>query len=178
MQCHSLESSGSYLASDEILVNGMACKAIRAASTAAAQPNQQAPQSAQAPSASTESAPARQQAASQQPPAQPASPDRGTPRVFLQAASHGNTWNARRDQSMEMGKDFEKVCPSVRVTINQQAADYTVVLNHIEVGLLARDNQIEVADRNGDLLQTKEGGGIKGGVKNACVLIMSDWNKR
>jgi hypothetical protein len=48
--------------------------------------------------------------------------------VFLQAASHGNTWNSRRDQSMEMSKDFEKVCPGVRVTINQQVADYTVIL--------------------------------------------------
>lgn len=59
--------------------------------------------------------------------------------------------------------------------LNQQNADYTVVLNHIEVGLFNRDNQIQVADKNGDLLKTKEGGGIKGGVKNACSLIMSDW---
>ena len=79
---------------------------------------------------------------------------------------------------MEMSKDFERDCPGVRVTINQQAADYTVILNHIEVGLLARDNQLQVADKNGDLLQTKEGGGIKGGVKNVCALILSDWAKQ
>src|ERR1039457_2310171 len=29
------------------------------------------------------------------------------PRVFLQSSSHGNNWNAHRDQSMEMSKDFE-----------------------------------------------------------------------
>ncbi len=79
---------------------------------------------------------------------------------------------------MEMGKDFEKVCAGVRVTINQQAADYTVILNHIEVGLFARDNQMQVADKNGDLLETKEGGGIKGGVKNVCNLILADWAKQ
>ena len=79
---------------------------------------------------------------------------------------------------MEMSKDFEKVCPSVRVTINQQVADYTVILNHIELGLFARDNQIQVADKNGDLLKTKEGGGIKGGVKKACDLILADWAKQ
>ena len=100
------------------------------------------------------------------------------PRVFLQSASHGNTWNARRDQSMEMSKDFEKVCSGVRVTINQQVADYTVLLNHIELGLFARDNQMQVADKNGDLLQTKEGGGIKGGVKKVCDLILADWAKQ
>ncbi len=97
------------------------------------------------------------------------------PRVFLQSASHGNVWNARRDQSMEMAKDFEKNCPDVRITLNQQMADYTVALNHIEHGF-ARDNQFQVADRNGDLLTaTKEGGSIKNGVKRACSQIVADW---
>jgi hypothetical protein len=114
-----------------------------------------------------------------QPMAQNASAmNRQLPRVFLQSASHGNTWNARRDQSMEMSKDFQKVCPGVRVTLNQQMADYTVLLNHIELGLLARDNQMEIADRNGDLLQTKEGGSIKGSVKKVCDLILANWTKQ
>ena len=33
---------------------------------------------------------------------------------------------------MEMSKDFLKVRPNVKITINQQAADYTIRLNHIE----------------------------------------------
>ncbi len=45
------------------------------------------------------------------------------PRVYLQSASKGSQWNAVRDQSMEMSKDFEKDCPGVKVTINQNAAD-------------------------------------------------------
>ena len=99
------------------------------------------------------------------------------PRVFLQAASHGNMWNARRDQSMEMSKDFERGCPGVRITLNQQNADYTVALNHIEVGYLGRDNQFQVADKNGDLVSaTKEGGSIRGGVKKACEVILTNWN--
>jgi hypothetical protein len=102
--------------------------------------------------------------------------NRQQPRVFLQSASHGNTWDSQRDQSMEMSKDFERNCPGVRVTVNQQLADYTVLLNHIEVGLIFRDNQIQVADKNGDLLtKTKEGGGIKGGVKKVCDVILADW---
>ena len=105
------------------------------------------------------------------------------PRVFLQSASKGNTWNATRDQSMEMAKDFQRECPIVRITIAQNAADYTVLLNHIEVGLLVRDNQVQVADRNGDMLMLHEGNGIKSGsirgsVKIACRMITEDWNAK
>ena len=49
------------------------------------------------------------------------------PRVFLQAQSFGNTANAGRDQSMEMSKDLERLCPGVKVTIFQQKADYTLI---------------------------------------------------
>jgi hypothetical protein len=76
---------------------------------------------------------------------------------------------------MEMSKDFEKACPDVRITLNQQMADYTVALNHIEHGF-ARDNQFQIADKNGDLLtNTKEGGSIKSGVKKACAQILANW---
>lgn len=107
-----------------------------------------------------------------------ANADAAKPRVFLQAQSRGNTLNASRDQSMEMSKDFEQVCPSVRVTISQQMADYTVLLNHLELGLLVRDNQFQLADRNGDLLsKLQDGGSIRGGVKKICSLILADWAK-
>jgi len=100
------------------------------------------------------------------------------PRVFLQSASKGTNRNAARDQSMEMSKDVERDCPDVRVTINAQMADYTVALNHIEVGL-ARDNQIQVANKDGDLIsRTKEGGSIAGGMRKACALILADWAKK
>jgi len=97
------------------------------------------------------------------------------PRVFLQSASKGNNVGAARDQSMEMSKDFERDCPGVKISINQTAADYTVVLNHIEQGFL-RDNQFQIANKNGDLIsKTKEGGSIDGGVKKACAFILQDW---
>lgn len=112
----------------------------------------------------------------QQPPPQQPPDLSNKPRVFMQSSSHGNNWNARRDQSMELSKDFERDCPDVRITLNQSMADYTVSLNHIEVGLLARDNQFQIADKNGDLLtKTKEGGSIKNGAKKACVQIVADW---
>lgn len=100
------------------------------------------------------------------------------PRVYLTSASKGSQWNAARDQSMEMAKDFEKNCLDVKVTISQNAADYTVLLNHIEHGFV-RDNQIQIANRDGDLIsKTKEGGSINGNVKKACEIILADWAKK
>jgi hypothetical protein len=100
------------------------------------------------------------------------------PRVYFESASKGSQWNAARNQSMEMSKDFEKDCSEIKVTINQAAADYTIILNHIEHGF-ARDNQIQVANKDGDLIsKTKEGGSIRGDMKKACQLILADWNSK
>jgi hypothetical protein len=107
----------------------------------------------------------------------PTAPQGNMPRVYLESQSKGPSRYAARDQSMEMSKDFEKNCPGVRVTINQQVADYTVLLNHIEVGFV-RDNQFQIANKNGDLIsKTKEGGSIGGGVKKACATILADWGQ-
>jgi hypothetical protein len=104
-------------------------------------------------------------------------PSGSVPRVFLQSSSKGNQWAAARDQSMEMSKDIEKSCPGLKVTLNQNMADYTIALNHIEVGF-SRDNQIQVANHDGDLIsKTKEGGSIANGIKKACQLILDDWAK-
>lgn len=105
-------------------------------------------------------------------------PPDSKPRVYLESASKGTNRNAARDQSMEMSKDLEGDCTGVRITINQQMADYSVLLNHIEVGF-ARDNQVEVANKEGDLIsKTKEGGSIRGGMKKACAVILADWTKK
>jgi hypothetical protein len=79
---------------------------------------------------------------------------------------------------MEMSKDFERDCPGVKISINQAVADYTVVLNHIEVGMFIRDNQFQIANKDGDLIsRTKEGGSIASGVKKACQTILDNWAK-
>jgi hypothetical protein len=108
----------------------------------------------------------------------PAADPNAKPRVFLDSASKGTNQNAARDQSMEMSKDFERDCPGVRISLNQGNADYTVLLNHIEAGFV-RDNQFQIADKNGDLIsKTKEGGSIAGGVKKACAFILNDWTTK
>lgn len=77
---------------------------------------------------------------------------------------------------MARSKDFMRDCPGVRITLNADAADYTVILNHIESGLAVRDNQMQVANKTGDLLSMQEKGGIRGSVKRVCSLILSEWN--
>jgi hypothetical protein len=98
------------------------------------------------------------------------------PKVFLTSQSTGNTWGAMRDQSQEMAKDFIKECPSVQITTNNHDADYSVGLHHIEVGLIARDNQLTVADMFGNVLSASEKGSIRGGIKGVCSLILADWS--
>ena len=78
---------------------------------------------------------------------------------------------------MEMSKDIEKDCPGVRITISESVADYSILLNHIEHGFV-RDNQIQIANKVGDLIsRTKESGSIRGDVKKACEIILADWAK-
>ena len=101
------------------------------------------------------------------------------PKVYLESASHGSQWNAVRDQTIELTKDFqkEKECSDIAVTTLQDKADYTLTLNHIEHGFV-RDNQIRLANAEGDVLFTKEGGSIAKNVKWACSIIVSDHGKQ
>jgi hypothetical protein len=146
---------------------GVGSKVIQAMVTKGAEPPP-------TPTSTTSARPPANLVAASIPASQPSNPG-AKPRVFLQSQSHGGVWNAHRDQSMEMSKDFEKNCPDVRISLNQSAADYTVSLNHIEQGF-SRDNQIQIANRDGDLIsKTKEGGSINGNIKKACSLILSDW---
>jgi hypothetical protein len=183
--CRNLTDSGGFAYQGESIFGTQACRPIPQTVPAAAPAPKQdagmttpvtsAPNSATTTEATSAPLPAPAAVASDA----TAAPivNRQMPRVFLQSESHGNNWNSRRDQSMEMSKDFLKVCPDIRMTINQQMADYTVVLNHIEAGL-RRDNQIEVYEKDGDLLKNKEGGSIKGNVKGVCELILADWAKQ
>jgi len=97
------------------------------------------------------------------------------PRVFLRSQSHETGWNASKDQSMEMSKDFQEICPDVQISVNQYLLDYSVALNHIEHSFV-RYNQMQVANKDGDLVsKTRNSGSIKGGVRQACEAIVADW---
>ena len=105
------------------------------------------------------------------------------PRVFVQGkgsenvsskgvAGGANHWA----ESMEVGKNFQKDCSDVIVTINQANADYIVMMNgesKQNLGLLRSNRQIQVANRAGDIIGTKAIRAVSS--KDACKLIVADW---
>jgi len=119
------------------------------------------------------------------------------PRVFVQGkgsedtqssgsgagGSHLAAWGSRsttdsHDESMEVSKDLQKNCSGVTVTLNQQAADYTIMLNRESKknrGLLRSNSQVEVANRLGDVLGTNATHTVGNASKDACQVILADW---
>jgi hypothetical protein len=119
------------------------------------------------------------------------------PRVFVQgkgsenvssngSAGGGHHWAAwgskstidSHDESMEVTKDMQKNCSGVIVTLNQSNADYTVIMNRESKqnrGLLRSNSQIQVANKSGDILGTSATHTVGNAAKDACELIMSDW---
>jgi len=119
------------------------------------------------------------------------------PRVFVQgkgsenvssngSAGGGHHWAAwgskstidSHDESMEVTKDMQKNCTGVIVTLNQSNADYTVILNRESKqnrGLLRSNSQVQVANKSGDILGTSATHTVGNAAKDACELVISDW---
>lgn len=119
------------------------------------------------------------------------------PRVFVQGkgsedvqssgsgggGSHWAAWGSRstidsHDEGMEVTKDLQKNCAGVTVTLNQANADYTVMLNRESKknrGLLRSNSQVQVANRMGDVLGTNATHTVGNAAKDACNLIVADW---
>jgi hypothetical protein len=121
------------------------------------------------------------------------------PRVFVQGkgsqnlttsgsgggGSHWGSWGARssldsHDEAMEVTKNLQRDCSNVVVTLNQANADYTIMLNRESKhnrGLLRTNNQVQVANRLGDILGTNATRTVGNASKDACQLILADWNQ-
>jgi hypothetical protein len=121
------------------------------------------------------------------------------PRVFVQGKGsqdvttsgaatggrHWGSWGSRstvdsHDEGMEVAKDLQKDCSGVTITLNQSNADYIVMLNRESKhnrGLLRTNSQIQVANRLGDILGTNATRTVGNASKNACQLILADWNQ-
>jgi len=119
------------------------------------------------------------------------------PRVFVQGKGsenvnsngsggggrHWGAWGAKstidsHDESMEVTKDLQKTCAGVTVTINQTNADYIVMMNRESKqnrGLLRSNSQIQVANKAGDVLGTNATRTVGNAAKDACNLIVADW---
>jgi hypothetical protein len=119
------------------------------------------------------------------------------PRVFVQGKGsenlanngsaaggrHWATWGSKstfdsHDESMEVTKDLQKNCSTVTVTLNPSNADYTIMLNRESKqnrGLLRTNSQVQVANRDGDILGTSSTRTVANAAKDACELILADW---
>ena len=121
------------------------------------------------------------------------------PRVFVQGkgsedvqssgagggGKHWGTWGSRstidsHDEGMQVTKDLQKDCSGVVVTLNQSNADYTIMLNRESKknrGLLRTNSQVQVANRQGDVLGTSATRTVGNASKDACQLILADWGQ-
>jgi len=119
------------------------------------------------------------------------------PRVFVQGKGsenvssngsgvgghHWGTWGSKstidaHDESMEVTKDLQKNCSGAIITINQANADYTVMMNRESKqnrGLLRSNSQIQVANKAGDVIGTNATHTVGNAAKDACTLIVADW---
>ncbi len=121
------------------------------------------------------------------------------PRVFVQGKGsenvssngsggggrHWGAWGSKstidsHDESMEVTKDLQKNCSGVIVTINDSNADYIVMLNRESKqnrGLLRSNSQVQIANKAGDVLGAKATHTVGNAAKDACSLILADWQE-
>ncbi len=119
------------------------------------------------------------------------------PRVFVQGkgsenvsstgsgggGQHWAAWGSKstidaHDESMEVTKDLQKDCSGATITINQANADYIVMMNRESKknrGLLRTNSQIQVANKAGDVIGTNATRTVGNAAKDACNLILADW---
>ncbi len=118
-------------------------------------------------------------------------PPHEVPYVFIQGTGNtttrgmavgGNHWVAgaattdQRDQTIELAQDFSTECHGVKLTLNQQDADYVVNLNHQAFhGVVHKNDQIMVTNRNAEVLTAVSTHSVSGAVKDACGTILADF---
>jgi hypothetical protein len=197
VQCRDMASTGDYLAPNETLINGKACRPIpQAASTTPATPRQDA-ETAPVPArvadppepATTQPAPA----AALAPVSSPAPLADGKTRVFVtdsqswetrggsSAGGNENGWGASswiaggaRPQTAEIIKTLNERCPEITVTNNLQKADFVLTLDHEGgKGMLAHRNKVAVFNRDGDDVFSASTRELGNSVKDACTAMLN-----
>jgi hypothetical protein len=115
-------------------------------------------------------------------------PRRATQNVVTNASASRNRWFRSghaetnvdaHDESMEVAKDLQQ-CQGVLVTVNEAAADYTVMLDRESKqkrGLLRSNSQVEVVNRAGDVIGAGAARTVNHASKDACNTILADWAK-
>jgi hypothetical protein len=189
VECRDLSVPNNYLASNETMINGKAC---RPAGTP--DPTKGVPLSAAAPVATAP--PPTATPAPTAPPTRevPASaPSDGKTRVFVtdsqswatrggsSAGGNKNGWGASswmaggaRPQTVEVIKTLNQKCSEITVTNNLERADFVLTLDHEGgKGLLAHRNKIAVFNKDGDDIFSNSTRELGNSVKDACAAMLS-----
>lgn len=114
---------------------------------------------------------------------------KGTVNAMSQGSSGGGFFNRgifassrtdsvvdEHDESIELSKELRQQCEGVIVTLKEDAADYIVMLNReskAKKGLFSKNNQVLVADRNGDVIWTKDVRAVASAAKDVCAAVTS-----
>lgn len=97
------------------------------------------------------------------------------PRIYIEA-SESWTRESARPQRAEIIKTFGERCSSAIVTTKPEKADYTVLLEHEGgKGRIRRDNKFVVSNRDGDTLKSGSTRSLGNAVKDACEVLLKDW---
>lgn len=96
---------------------------------------------------------------------------------------HWAAWGSKstidaHDESMEVTKNLQKDCSGATITINESNADYIIMMNRESKknrGLPRTNSQIQVANKAGDVIGTNATRTVRNAAKDACNLIMADW---
>jgi hypothetical protein len=203
VECRDLTAGGGYLAPNETIINGKACRpagaplqVVDASHSAAVIPVSNVPVSKNPVAAST-SAVAPTPSAAEAPQPAPVEAARlvadGKTRVFVtdsqswetrggsSAGGNKNSWGASswmaggaRPQTAEIIKTLNQRCPELTVTNNLQKADFVLTLDHEGgKGLLAHRNKIAVFNRDGDDIFSNSTRELGSAVKDACQAMNS-----
>lgn len=80
------------------------------------------------------------------------------------------------DESIELTKELRQRCDGVIVTLKEDAADYVVMLNReskAKRGIFNKNNQVLVANKNGDVIWTKDVRAVASAAKDVCAAVMN-----
>jgi S1-C subfamily serine protease len=109
---------------------------------------------------------------------------KGTVNSMTQGAAGGGLFGGSRydsivdehDESIELTKELRQRCDGVIVTLKEEAADYVVMLNReskAKRGVFNKNSQVLVADRNGDVIWTKDVRAVASAAKDVCAAVMT-----
>lgn len=112
------------------------------------------------------------------------------PRIFVRAKGTVNTmthggsdllYGSRydstvdeHDESIELTKELRARCAGVIITLKEDTADYLVMLNReskAKRGIFNKNNQVLVANKNGDVIWTKDVRAVASAAKDVCAAV-------